>query len=307
MKTPYILNFLVLSMLAISACTDVIDVKTNQPTETQLSIDAWITDESKPQTIKLTLTQPYFDQGPTIPAKGGSVFVVSQDSIPYEFKDLKNDGTYVWQPATVGDKILTIGKQYLLYVKYEGEEYISISKVNRVPAVDSINYYKEELPFKPADNKRQVGYQADFYGRDFVGMNDCYWIRAYRNDTLFNKPSQISVAYDAGFSAGGAADGLLFILPLRASISPELYGAKDKVRVEVYSIPVEAFYFLQLVRQESSNGGIFATIPSNIPSNIQNRNTKSTKKPLGFFAVSAVSKLETVINPNKAIPKPPNR
>lgn len=306
MKAKYIYFYLVLGLLTVTACTDVIEIST-QSVDSQLVIDAWVTDESKPQTIKLTLTQPYFEKGATIPAKGASVFVVSQDSIPYEFKDLKNNGEYVWQPAKAGDKILTIGKQYLLYVKYDGQEYISISKVNRVPPVDSINYYKEKLPFKPSDNKRQEGYQADFYGRDFVGDGDCYWIRAYRNDTLFNKPAQITVAYDAGFSANGGADGLLFILPLRASISPELYGANDKVRVELYSIPVEAFYFLQLVRVESTNGGLFATAPSNIPTNIQNRDSKSTKKALGFFGVSAVSKLEIVIDPKRAIPKPPNR
>ncbi len=306
MKAKYIYFYLVLGLLTVTACTDVIEIST-QSVESQLVIDAWVTDESKPQTIKLTLTQPYFEKGATIPAKGASVFVVSQDSIPYEFKDLKNNGEYVWQPAKAGDKILTIGKQYLLYVKYDGQEYISISKVNRVPPVDSINYYKEKLPFKPSGTKRQEGYQVDFYGRDFTGDGDCYWIRAYRNDTLFNKPEQITVAYDAGFSANGGADGLLFILPLRASISPELYGANDRVRVELYSIPVEAFYFLQLVRVESTNGGLFATAPSNIPTNIQNRDTKSTKKALGFFGVSAVSKLETVIDPKKAIPKPPNR
>jgi hypothetical protein len=296
--------FLLLASVFFS-CEDVIELET-EAAPGQLAIDAWITDESKPQTVKLSLTQPYFDKNPIVPAKGATVFVVSEDSIPYAFRDLKNNGEYVWQPSFPGEKILTVGKQYLLYVQYDKQEYISISKVNRVPPIDSINYFKEKFPFTPPSG-RQEGFQADFYARDFKGEGDCYWIRTYRNDTLFNKPSQITVAYDAAFSPGGRADGLLFIIPLRASITPELYQENDEVKVELFSIPQEAFFFLQIVRTESTNGGIFATIPSNIPSNIRNRDEKSKIQPLGFFGVSAVSSMKVKIDPKKAIPKPMGR
>jgi hypothetical protein len=300
-------NIILLLLLAtaIFSCEDVIELETDAAPG-QLAIDAWITDESKPQTVKLSLTQPYFDKNPIVPAKGATVFVISEDSIPYAFRDLKNNGEYVWQPSFPGEKILEVGKQYLLYVQYDKQEYISISKVNRVPPIDSINYFKEKFPFTPP-NGPQEGFQADFYARDFKGEGDCYWIRTYRNDTLFNKPSQITVAYDAAFSPGGRADGLLFIIPLRASITPELYKENDEVKVELYSIPQEAFFFLQIVRTESTNGGIFATIPSNIPSNIRNRDEKSKVQPLGFFGVSAVSSLKMKIDPKKAIPKPMGR
>ena len=294
-----------LLILMGTACQDVIDLET-EAGETQLVIDAWVTDESKAQTIKLSLTQPYFDRGGIVPAKGATVILFSQDSIPYPFIDLKNDGNYVWQPSVVGEKILEVGKQYALYVKYGAEEYFSISKVNRVPPLDSINYFKQKYPVAPTD-LRQEGYQVDFYARDPKGAGDCYWVRAYRNDTLFDKPSQILTVYDASFSPGGSADGLMFILPIRAGASPDLYNANDKVKVELYSIPQEAFFFLQLVRTESTNGGIFATVPTNIPTNIQPMDQNNKKQVLGFFAVSAVSSIETVVDGSKAIPKPSGR
>lgn len=299
--------FYLLALLLLgTACTDVIQIET-EAGETQLVVDAWITDESKPQTIKLSLTQPYFDNGGIVPAKGATVIVFSQDSIPYTFSDLKNDGNYVWTPSTPGEKILTIGKQYALYVQYNGEEYFSTSKANRVPAIDSVNYFKQKYPVAPPDDLRQEGYQVDFYAKDPIGKGDCYWVRAYRNDTLFNKPDQISPVYDGSFSPGGSADGLLFILPIRAAASPDLYAANDKMKVELYSIPEEAFYFLQLVRTASTNGGIFATVPSNIPSNIRPLDENNKKQVLGFFAVSAVSSFETRIDESKAIPKPSGR
>lgn len=297
----YLFGLLLLS----TACTDIIQIET-EAGETQLVVDAWVTDESRSQTIKLSLTQPYFDRGGIVPAKGATVIVFSQDSIPYAFTDLKNDGNYVWTPATPGEKILTVGKQYALYVKYNGKEYFSISKANRVPPIDSVNYFQQKYPVAPSD-QRQEGYQLDFYARDPQGSGDCYWVRAYRNDTLFSKPSQILPVYDGSFSPGGSADGLLFILPIRAGATPDLYRANDKVKVELYSIPEEAFYFLQLVRTASSDGGIFATVPSNIPSNVRPLDQNNKEQVLGFFAVSVVSSFETVIDGSKAIPKPSGR
>lgn len=305
-KTILRLASLLLLGTGLNSCEDVISIETNSNPTTQLSIDAWITDESKVQTVRLTLTQPYFDQTKPRPATGATVVLVDQDSTLYPFTE-KQPGEYVWTPSAAGQTLVQVGGQYALYVSYQGEEYVATSRVNRVPPIDSINYFKEKLPIAPPDDAPQEGYQADFYARDLVGPGDCYWIRAYRNDTLFNKPSQIQVAYDGGFSQGGAADGFLFILPLRASITPELYQANDRVRVELYSITLEAFYFLQIVRTESTNGGIFATVPGNIPSNFQNLNAQSQRKALGFFGTSAVSTFATTIDPNKAIPKPPSR
>ena len=51
------------------------------------------------------------------------------------------------------------------------------------------------------------------------------------------------------------------------------------------------------------NGGIFGTPPANIPTNIFTLNSSSKNKALGFFAVSSVSKFETIIDKNKAKPK----
>jgi hypothetical protein len=57
------------------------------------------------------------------------------------------------------------------------------------------------------------------------------------------------------------------------------------------------------LKQESSNGGIFATPLSNIPTNIQNLNPNSETKAIGAFFVSSRSVFETVIDKNKAKPK----
>lgn len=296
-------NFLLVCLVSMTlmACNDVIDFETPASGNSQIVIDAWITDEpGKEQSVKLMITQPYFDKATPPPALGATVFVANEDSVVYQFRDIKNDGNYIWTPRNKEDKILQVGKQYGLYVAYAGEEYISISKANRVPKIDSIVFTEESNPFA-ADTSLRKGFIGEFYGKDFAGNNDTYWIRSYRNDTLRNKPAQIQLAWDAAGSPANSFDGGTFILPIRRSVTEfgRLFKDKEKVKVDLYSITNEAFYFLSLVRQASQDGGLFSVPQSNIPSNIQNRKEKG-KTPLGFFGVSMVSSFETFVDKTKA-------
>jgi len=294
-------NLVLISLLSviIFSCTDVIDISVKEGVS-QLSVDALLNNKAETQTIKLTLTQGYFDNSAIKPALGASVFVFDQDSVSYEFKDLKKDGTYIYDAKN--KPLNKIGKQYALYVNYDGVEFVSVSKLNRVPKIDSINYEVNKLPVKPA-NGPQEGFQPQFYAKDFEGEGDCYWIKSAKNKKYFSKATEIQVAYDAGFSPGSKTDGLLFILPIRTSVGRELYLDKDTLKVDVYSITQEQFFYLQFVQQVSQDGNLFSTPLANIPTNVVNRNLKSTKKAIGFFGISAVSSMETIIDKNKAKPK----
>lgn len=291
-------NLVIISLLSviIFSCTDVIDISVKEGVS-QLSVDALLNNKAETQTIKLTLTQGYFDNSAIKPALGASVFVFDQDSVSYEFKDLKKDGTYIYDAKN--KPLNKIGKQYALYVNYGGNEFVSVSKLNRVPKIDSINYEVNKLPVKPA-NGPQEGFQPQFYAKDFEGEGDCYWIKSAKNKKYFSKATEIQVAYDAGFSPGSKTDGLLFILPIRTSVGRELYSDKDTLKVDVYSITQEQFFYLQFVQQVSQAGSLFSTPLANIPTNVVNRNLKSTKKAIGFFGISAVSSMETIIDKNKA-------
>lgn len=299
MKKIFLIHIILFIFVSIFSCTDVINIDVEQGVS-QLSVDALVNNKSETQTIKLTLTQGYFDNSPIKPALGATVFVFDQDSIMHEFKDLKNDGVYTYDAKS--KPLNKIGKQYALYISYSGEEYISVSKLNRVPKIDSINYEVERLPVKP-DNGPQEGFQPQFYAKDFEGEGDCYWIKSAKNNKYFSKATEIQVAYDAGFSPGSRTDGLLFILPIRTSVGRELFSDKDTLKVDLYSITQEQFYYLQFVQQVSQDGSLFSTPLANIPTNVINRNSSSAKKAIGFFGISAVSSMQTIIDKNKAKPK----
>jgi hypothetical protein len=285
----------------LASCEDIINLDIPSGAS-QLVVDGWITNQPTKQSIRLTESGAYFDNNAAKPVLNATVTVVDNKGKIFTFKDLKNNGLYVWSPTSTQDTLGRIGGSYTLNIKFGTEEYIARTRINRVPKIDSVTYFADKSAIAPTDGSPREGYIAEFFGRDPQGGGDCYWIKSAKNDTLYNKTANITLAYDAGFSPGAATDGLPFILPIRRSISPQFYQIKDKVRVELHSISLEAFYFLSQVRQESSNAGLFATAPANIFTNINNVNSNG-RKALGFFGASAVNAFQVEIDAKKAKPK----
>ncbi len=286
----------------LTGCEDAIDIKT-ETGPAELVVDGWITNKTGPQTIKLTLSAAYFNNSPARPALGAEVSVTDDKGTVYQFMDEKGKGIYRWTPKSDTVALGRIGGKYALQIRYDGEEYAATSEIKRVPKIDSLVYEEESFPINPPKGPKD-GYLAQFYARDFVGLGDTYWIKALKSGKLYGTdPNDISLVFDASFSPGSPSDGLVFIQPLRQSINVnKLFSAGDTVGVELHSITLESYYFLFQVRQETTNGGIFAVPPANIPTNIQNLKPNG-KKALGFFGTSAVSRAETVIDPKKAKPK----
>ncbi|NEQ53563.1 MAG: hypothetical protein F6K11_26075, partial [Leptolyngbya sp. SIO3F4] len=123
-----------------------------------------------------------------------------------------------------------------------------------------------------------------------------------------NKPSEINIAFDAAFSAGGNFDGLAFILPIREGINPfdededgetlSPFVPGDVVRVEIWSVSNDAFYFLSdianLTNRDGGIGALFQPPIFNTKTNIM-LNGEETDQVIGFFSASIVNSLEQTI------------
>lgn len=299
-KSGFYLTLLFASFLGLAGCEDVIDLK-SATGPTQLVVDGWITNQPGAQTIRLTWSAAYFNNDVAKPVLGAEVTVTDDKGKVYTFKDVANDGKYIW--GSLKDTLGHVGRTYTLKVKNQADVYTAVNEIKRVPVVDSIVYQKETLPIKPEKGPKE-GYVASFYARDFTGAGDTYWIKPIiKGKALVDKPTAISIAYDAAFSAGAPSDGLIFILPIRQSITRDsLYSAGASVGAELHSISNEAFEFLKQVSEQAANGGLFAVPIQNVKSNVVNNNPAGTKA-LGYFGASAVSRLETVIDPAKARPE----
>lgn len=277
----------------LMSCEDPIDVDTGFENG-EIVVDAWINNESTPQTIKLLLSQDYFDNRLPTPITDGTV-TISSTGADYIFAH-QGEGAYTWTP-TAGDTLGSVGDTFQLTVAAGGLSYTASTTIYDAPEIDSISIYLEDEAFG-ADE----GLFAEVYARDLPGQGDTYWVKAYRNDTLLNKPQEINIVYDATFDAGSDIDGTYFIRPLRFAINaldddglPRALNVGDKVGVEIHSISNAGFRFMQTVQEQTTNGdnGIFALPVANALGNITN--TADGRRALGFFNIATVTSRERVV------------
>ncbi len=274
--------FCTFSLGLLFGCETVITTKLDTG-PTLLSVDGWLTDQPGPQTIRLTQTTAYFDNGPAPIASGAVVTVTDNVGKSYPFTDPDNDGYYVWTPATPKDTLGKAGRTYRLNIQFGSDTYTAQSKMNRVPAIDSLIFRKKKRnPFSKTE-----GYEAEFYARDPAGAPDYYRIKYYWNGNLQTKPRDLISVQDASsFSNSGDTDGLQFIRPVRRAVNPDsLYNLNDVVKVEVLSITPDTYLFIQAMRQQLTNTGLFARPATNIPTNIISAKGQAVT---GYFVASAI-------------------
>ncbi len=301
MKANTSILFVLILGLTLSSCEDIVTLNTPS-SDHYMVIEATLTNVLGPQKIILSRSQDYFDNTDAPKIVGANVSISDNEGREYLFKESKADmGTYVWTPTTPTDIFGKVGKTYKLTVKAANEIFTASETMKRVPPIDSILYqFDEANPRQAADGKPKNGYEAQFYARDPVGVGDCFRVKAYKNRKQFNGTQNLVFFYDAAFQKGAMADGLMFILPIRRSISPELYVAKDTVKVELYSISEDQFNFYSQARLELNNAGLFSRPAANIPTNFKNINPNSSLQGAGWFGISAISSLETIVDPKQA-------
>ena len=235
---------------------------------------------------------------------GAEVYVTDEEGNRFDFEETEEG--YVWGDS-LSISFLQLETSYQLNVSIDGIQFSGTSEMNPVPPVDSITFKYQEQDFFTAEDY----YLAEVVATDLVGSGNTYWIKAWKNGVYLNKTSEINIAYDAGFSAGGNIDGQVFIQPIQELINPfdpgqtddELtkppYSIGDTVYVEIHSISESAFYFLNEVKIQTVRSGgfgaLFAPPFSNVSTNLINEDVNSAIHPVGFFNVSSISSLEQVL------------
>ncbi len=306
LQVPTKIRSTILLMIGASfsiACEDRIS-PTLQDAPALVVVDAWINTKIEPQIIRLTQSQPYFDNSVADLINGALVSIEDSEGTVYPFTE-QTDGTYQWNPSN-GVPFGHVGLSYILNIQTADATFTAQSAMNRVPLIDSVTFRFEEKNFILPDS-----YWAEFWSRDFAGIGDTYWIKSYKNGQFLNNPDEINIAFDAGFSEGGNIDGLLFIPPIRDAINPldqdeddeflSPFDDGDEIVVEIFSITNEAFIFLnEMALQINRPGGfgeLFATPLSNVPTNIVSSNPHETV--VGFFNISAVTSSSKILDVNQ--------
>ncbi len=293
--------FILIFSIFLFSCEEVVTLDSPKSNH-YLVVESTLTNLPGPQKIILTQSQDYFDNSNVPGIKGAEVVVKDDASNTFRFvESAENPGVYVWAPSASSPQFGQVGRTYQLSVKSGNDTFIAFATMNPVPPIDSIAYKTATAnPRQSGDGKPKEGFEARWFANDLKGEGSCYRLKFYKNGKLFNAASNIVVFYDSALQKVSGTDGLMFNLPIRAAINPELYVANDKVKVELFSISLDQFSFYSQARLELNNAGLFSRPAANIPSNIKNTNSNSSLQGAGWFGVSAVSSLETSIDPSKA-------
>ncbi|AUP77865.1 DUF4249 domain-containing protein [Flavivirga eckloniae] len=264
-KLHYIL--LLINFISILSCEDVINVDVNT-SDPRLVIDASLNwtkgTNGENQTIKLSLTAPFFDT--TVPpATGASVTVTDSDSNVFNFNEIGDTGIYINNSF-----IPVINNVYNLTVVYNNETYTATETLTSVAPIEFIEQ-KNDGGFTGEETEIKA------YYTDPEGVDNYYLFE-------FIIPSeniQSLEVYDDEFTDGNQIFGFY---------SDDTLETGDELIVRVSGISERNFEFFNILLQQTDDeqGDPFQVQPVTVRGNCINQ-TNPNNFPLGYFRVSETS------------------
>ena len=264
-KTTYI--FVIFSMLF--SCEDVIDIELNDADPrlvVEASIDWFKNTTGNEQSIKLSLSAPFFDES-TPPANGAIIQITDTNNNTFNFIEDGNTGIY-----RNTNFIPVIDQDYTLTINYNGDTYSATENMKSVVPIDFIEQ-NNEGGFSGEDIELKAFYT------DPANIDNYYF---------FEFITEISVVpdldvFDDTFTDGNQIFGFF---------SEEDLEAGDEVIIRNYGISEQFYEFMFILLQQGSDdsGGPFETQPATVRGNCINI-TNPDNFPFGYFRLSEVDEI----------------
>ena len=262
------LKYIFILLLIYTSCEDVIDIEVPNA-EPRLVIDAslnWFEgDSGEYQTIKLSLSAPFFDN--QIPPALGAIVIVTDNTNTYNFIDSNNDGTYEcfnFNPQ--------IGQEYTLNINYNQESYIGSEILVSVTPIDYV------------EQNNEGGFTGDeieikAYYTDPEGEENQYFFE-FKEDTEINPSLEV---YEDEFIDGNQ------IFAFYSNPDSEV---GNQLSIKNYGVSKQFYEFMFLLLQQTSDGGggPFEIQPATVRGNCINQ-TNPQNFPFGYFRVSQATEV----------------
>jgi hypothetical protein len=289
------LNYLVLASTVIfmASCEDVVQVKLDEGSKLYV-IDAFVSNLPGKQTIRVVTNDSYFSNREAPPVPNANVILKDlTDKKEYVFT-YSGNGNYDYMVSPT-DSMGKLNHQYELNVTIDGFTYTSLATQKRTARIDSIGreYFNGDSGFGPP---QEPFYFCTLFAKDKVDENtDYYWVKTFRNDTLFSGSGDINVCIDGtgGAVTSAELDSTYFTAPA-TFLGFKQYRTGNTCKVEIHSISRETYFFFIQAMAQINNGGLFATTPENVKTNIITP-SKDATKAVGWFNVSSVATASTSI------------
>ncbi len=259
------------ALFSLNACQEVIEIDLNQ-TNPQYVIIGNIADDGKPCSVEITKTVN-FSEPNNFPKITGAIVTLSDDKGSQEILSETKSGIYE------SKKMLgVVGNTYTLTVKYDGQTFISTSKMADATPIFDVKFIEDAFggpPGTPQDtlpNFRAIPLHPDApnvknyyrYIQTINGVEDKAFL--IRNDNL--------------------SDGKLNAQPLFSFDAKINRG--NKYQVKLMNIDEANYNYLYALLQSSGNGPGGGTTPANPPNNILGG-------ALGYFSAHSVSVKEVIV------------
>ncbi len=259
------------------SCQEEVILPLGEKDELIPTIEAYWTDQSLYNEVKITLSKDYYDSLDVQVVSDAEVFITipgSNKVVPFVYLN----GTKSYKPANPLEKAV-VGETYQLNVRWRENIYRSEGIMLEPPVVDSVTWsFEEERLF------REEGYYIKVYGKVQFTEDNNYRIRVTENDTLKNQREDY-LLFDDTFGLTFFEEGLEL---------GYVFEENDRVRLELFRMNRDAFDYLnQLVNLLFNDGGLFSPPPQNPDSNI--RVVQGDSEVLGYFLVSPVLTRTVVI------------
>lgn len=293
MKLFFKILILTSSFLLTSSCEDVIQIKLDEGSKLYV-IDAFVNDLREDQKIRVVTNDSYFSNKSAPPVTYAQVMLVdltSGQQYPFNYQ---SDGYYVF-PVTATDTIAKVNHNYELKVTIDGFTYTSLATQKRTAILDTI-IASIGNPGGFGPPTQDSTYSCLLFARDIADNNpDYYWIKTFRNDTLFSGAEDLNVTIDgSGGVVTDAPQDTIFFTPPATFLSFKQYNKFNTCKVHIHSLSRDNYFFFIQALAQINNGGLFATTPENVKTNIITPDDASTKA-VGRFNMASVAEQEIIV------------
>jgi len=290
----FITSSLILAALMLfSSCEDVVQIKLDEGSKIYV-IDAFLTDGTF-NNVHITTNDSYFSDGPAPFVAGAQVALKDLTAGTTFSFSYSGNGNYFY--ATNDNSVIGIvDHRYELNVTIDNTTYTSFSVMKRRAGIDSIEVQSLEDAGGFGPPPTVPYFFCNLYAKDKTDANtDYYWIKTIRNDTLIFGPSDINISIDGtnGPVNISGLDSTAFTPPITFLGFTRFYKGAT-CEVQIHSISKEAYFFFVQAQAQISNGGLFATTPENVKTNIITP-AGAPSKAIGWFNMAAVAKAKVVI------------
>lgn len=295
MKLLFKLCLLASFTLAFSSCQDVVQIKLDEGSKLYV-IDAFVNNLRTDQVVKITNNSSYFSTTAPSGVSGATVILMDLTDNQHYVFNYTGNGNYVYSLAPT-DTLARVGHNYRLMVEIDGILYLATTEQKRPASIDSISVVLDDgsFGFGGPTNALDTSFFCILYAKDKSdARSDYYWVKTYRNDTLFSEASDLNLNIDGtgGEITNSPADSLDFTPP-STLLGFKSYKRNDRCRVEIHSVMKDTYNFFVQAQTQINNGGLFATTPENVKTNLEG--PKGQTKAVGWFSVASVATKSVVI------------